>query len=180
MPAPANPDQGEVAIPWSRQHDASTSGYVVGCLGARAIRWVEESTGRGIDQIWMGFQRSMEAGSMAGIRLSDATTIVWASIEHHRRRRGAPGPEFTIDDADEIADEIGRDDFYAVAWNLMYWSISGRKRREQIESEAEAAGKEAELGELRAVAAGTGTPTSPPGSAQESPSTTSGDSHPES
>lgn len=173
--APANPDQGEVAIPWSRQHNPQQpTSHVVGVLGARAVRWVEEATGRTIDQIWLGFSRSMEAESFAGIRYTDAAAIVWASIEHHRRRSGAPGPEFALDDADEICDELGRDDFYAVAWNLMYWSLSGAKRREQIEAEARAAGKEEELGELKAVAAGTGTATSPPDSEQDSPSTTSG------
>lgn len=158
--APANPDEGEVAIPWTRQ----PGGYVVGVLGARAIRWVEETTGRGLDQIWVGFSRSFEAGSPAGLRIGDAAAIVWAAIEHHRRRSGAPGPEFTIDDADEICDEVGRQDFYAIAYNLMLWSTSGRSYRDEITKAAEAAGQSDALGELKALAAGTGTPTSAPGS----------------
>ncbi len=173
---PVNPDQGEVAIPWSRQHDPRVaSTHVVGVLGARAIRWVEEATGRGIDQIFVGFTRSMEAESFAGVSLREAAAIVWAAIEHHRRKRGAPGPEFTIDDADEICDEIGRQNFYAVAWHLMFWSVSSRQQRDRMEAEAREMGEADPLGELRAVAAtGTGTPTSPQDSEQVSPTETSG------
>lgn len=180
MTAPANPDEGQVAIPWSRgpargrRGNGEETNVVVGCLGARAIRWVEETTGKGLDQIWIGVTRSIESGSAAGLRLSDSAVIIWASIEHHRRRSGAPGPEYTVEDADEILEELGSDDFYGIAYNLMYWSAANRRKRAKIEEAAREAGREEGLGELRALAAGIGTPTSEQVSEPASPSEPSG------
>lgn len=162
MTAPANPDEGEVAIPWP----SAPGGVIVGVLGARAIRWVEESLGEGLDHIWMRFNRSLEAGSAAGLRLAEASTIIWAAIEHQRRRTGQPATEYTIDDVDDLVDRVGRDDVYSYAYNLMLWSTSGRARREAIEAEAAAAGQADALGELKALASGIGLGTSAPPSPQ--------------
>lgn len=167
-PIPVNPLEGQVAIPWSR-----AGGRVIGRLGARAMRWVEESVGKPIDDIYndlairsVAAQRAMksgraEVGRAVTFPVVVLSTLLWAAIEHERRKQGAPGPEYTIDDADEIVEEIGIDDAVAYAMALIQLSMPFKSRMQAIDDAALAAGEESPLERLRAVAAGTGIGTSP-------------------
>lgn len=168
-----NPDEGQVAIPSKR-----AGGHVVGRLGARAMRWVEEKTGKRIDTIYGDFaqlaataaaeHKARQAGrepvfvESPGFAIGVASTVLWAAIEHERRVQKAPGPEFTLDDAEEIVDEIGIDDANSYALALIQLSLPFKKRTEQLEEAARQAGEESPLDPLRRVAAGIGNGTSPP------------------
>lgn len=168
-----NTHEGQVAIPLAGSH-------VVGRLGARAMRWVEEVTGRTIDEIYTDFARraaramraqgtAQVAPTSASFPVNVAVTVIWAAVEHERRLQGLPGPEFTLDEADQVVEEHGLDDTYSIALALIQLSTPFRKRTEEIDRAAQEAGHESPLAELRRVAAGgtgpgTGTPTSAPAS----------------
>lgn len=185
MPAPnrtavaVNPSEGQVAIPVG-------GGHVVGRLAARAMRWVEEATGRSIDDIYVDFARraalaeratraNRGGDSVVGFPVTVACTVIWAAVEHERRHLGLPGPEWTIEDTDAVVDAVGLDDAYSYALALIQLSAPFRKRTEEMDRLACEAGEASPLDELRRVAAGTGTPMSPGPSDTASASTTSGD-----
>jgi len=167
-----NPLEGQVKIPLGDT-------YVVGRLASRAMRWVEESTGKSIDDIYANFVRRAQlaekgGGVIPGFPVAVAATVLWAAVEHERRHQGLPGPEWTIDDADVVIDTVGLDDAYNLCVLLIQLSAPFKKRSEEIERAAEEAGEESPLAEARRVAAGIGTPTSPAPSGQESATETSG------
>jgi len=169
---PVNPKEGQVAIPTPRD-----PGYIVGRLGARAMVWVEEATGRALDDIYVDVTNRI-AAAMRGDRSTApvlpvrvAATILWAAIEHERRLQGAPGPEYTIDDAYEIIEHVGLDETYQYALTLMQLSLPFRRRTAELEAAAAAAGEPSPVDPLRAAAmaaanggtgAATSTPPSPP------------------
>lgn len=172
---PVNPHEGQVAIPYA--HGDAT--HVVGCLGNRAMRWVEEAIGRTIDDVYFDAMRRAalaEAGQPVAPTLSvtDSATVIWAAIEHHRRRSKAPGPEFTIDDADEIVEQVGIDDASGYATTLIQLSRGYAARLKRLEEAAAAEGQPSPADPLRAAAAGTGIGSSLPPPVPASPSTSSG------
>jgi len=178
-----NPNEGQVALPYSR----ADVGYVVGRLGARAMRWVEVELGRTIDDVWTGFVRKVQAAHLAveggaapdgGVTLPVAatSTVIWAGIEHERRLSKAAGPEFTMDDADAIVDEVGLDNATGYALALIQLSMPFKKRTDALREAAAAAGADDPVGPLMAAAiaatlpeGGTGTPTSTPPSTPDLP-----------
>lgn len=161
-----NPHEGQVAIPYAK----ADGGVVVGRLGARAMRWVEEATGQTLDEIYADVIRRVEAqasgaATVGGFPVAVVVTLLWAAIEHERRLSGGPGPGFTIDDGDAIVEEIGLDSSYNYAITLIQLSTPFKKRAEALEEAAATAGIANPLDPLRAAASaalGTGTPTSPP------------------
>lgn len=168
-----NPTQGQVAIPYT--HGDAT--HVVGCLGSRAIRWAEQALGRGIDDVYMEFLvasvAATEGGSLGTISVSCSSTLIWAGIEHHRRKIGGPLPEYSIDDADEIVEQIGVDQASLIAVTLLQLSLPFKPRLDRIETEMQKEGKSA-VDPLMAVARGTGSSSSSPPSPPACPSPTSG------
>jgi hypothetical protein len=181
-PVAVNPHEGQVAIPY--RHGEAT--HVVGCLAARAIRWAEEALGQSLDDVYMAYMRRAYAAASAAeegidaasvalptVPMSTSATLVWAGIEHHRRITGGPGPEYTIDDVDAITEQIGADDLAHYALILLQLSLPLRKRLDNIDAAARAAGG-AVKDPLMAAARGTGTSTLPPPSPQGFPPPPSG------
>jgi hypothetical protein len=172
MSRPVNPHEGQVAIPSPRD-----PGYVIGRLGARAMVWVEQATGKPLDDIYVDVQRRIEAAMKGNTEtppvfpVSVTATVLWAAVEHERRLQGAPGPEYTVDDAYELIEHVGLDDAYSYALSLMQLSLPFRKRTEALEQAAAAAGEPSPVDPLRAAAmaaanAGTGNSSSTPHSPQ--------------
>jgi hypothetical protein len=69
-------------------------------LNTRALVWIEKELGIPVQALVMQINL-FQAGARA------TSVILWAGIENARRRRGEPGPEFTIDEAEQLVDEIG-------------------------------------------------------------------------
>lgn len=180
MTVPVNPHEGQVAIPYS----IPEAGYVVGCLGARAMAWFEEARGgRTIDDVWadvVARQGSTTSNLPSAMPVQDASTILWVSIEHYRRRAKLPGPEFDLEDGEELVDELGLDAATRYAVMLISLAASFRERRKSIREFLIGKGIEDPdpplLAEAMAAAetAGTGTPSSPLPSTQGSPTETPG------
>lgn len=169
-PIPVNPREGQVAIRWSRP----TSGYVVGRLSSRSLCWVEEHLDKPIDEIYAEFQRRMVRTGDTIIPVRVAAAVIWAGIEAERRRQHGPLPEYSIDDAYEIVDEVGLDDAAGYTLALIQLSLPFRKRAEEIEQAFAEAGEESPMDPLRAAAVAaaqpsTGEPSSTPPSEPASP-----------
>lgn len=165
-----NPNEGQVAIPYAK----APGGHAVGRLTTRAIRWIEETTGEPLDQIYEAFARRAIRGSNY-LPVSVASAVIWAGIENERRNLGNPLPEYTIDDADEIVDQVGLDDSYAYALALIQLSLPFKARTKATQDYHREHGLPDPMDPLKAVAAGTGMPSSPPDSKPDSPTPTSGD-----
>lgn len=172
-PAPVNPDEGQVAIPFAK----AATGRVIGRLSSRALRWIEEAAGKPLDQIYEEYARRLTRGSQY-LPVGTAAVVIWAGIENERRSTGGPGPEWTIDDADEIIDQVGLDDAYGYALGLISLSLPFKQRMTEIDAFHAKKGLPSPVDPLRAVARGTGPPSSPPASEQDSPTTKPGDSPP--
>lgn len=174
--ATVNPLEGQVAVPYQR----AASGWVVGCLTARAMTWVEQAVGRGLVDIWFEVQRRAHAAQHTpdgelpkeapSMPVGHTAAILWAAIEAHRRRAGLPGPEYTVEDAEEIIDQVGLDDAAGYAVALITLSLPFRPQREQAQADAAKAGLPDPFAEVVAAAiaatAGNGsagsTPPAPP------------------
>jgi hypothetical protein len=160
-----NPHQGDFAIP------RSSGGYVVGRLSARAMVWVEEATGRKVDEIWQGYVVDIaqmgEGGGRPSMSVRDVAATLWAGIENYRRLERLPGPEYTIDDGYDLVDDLGLDQAYGAALGLIQLSAPFRKRTDELDEMARAAGEPSPVDPLRAAAAaaangtgGSGSPSS--------------------
>lgn len=175
MSAAVNPLEGQVAIPYAR----AQSGWVVGCLTARAMTWVEQTLGESLVDIWWEVQRRVAAaqavadGEMPArapqMHVRQISAILWAAIEAHRRRAGLPGPEYTREDADEIIDQVGLDDAAGYAAALISLSLPFRPQREAVQTEARKAGDPDPFAELLRMAAAAADGTGSSGSTLPAP-----------
>jgi hypothetical protein len=182
MTVAVNPHTGEVAIPFDNE-----LGMVVGCLGARAWAWVAAETGTEVPAAYARFQRAaviaqaaIDAGEtpdMSGVGFPMAFTAacLWAAMEHERRKRRGPLPEYTIDDGYAAIDHMGS--LEAAQERVVMLITLSAPFRAQVEALDRAvidAGQESMLDPLRAAASGIGTPTLPQPSTPASDSTTAG------
>lgn len=165
-----NPLEGEVAIPVRRE----ASGWAVGCLTARAMAWVEQTVGKAVPDIYAELQRrvaALQAAAADGspppvgstLPVGEMAALLWAALEAGRRRANRPGPEFTIDDAYEVLDDVGLDDAAGYCVSLLSLSLAFRPQREAVQRAAEEAGEPDPFVEViaAATAATTGTPGTP-------------------
>lgn len=152
-----NPNEGQVAIPYAK----APGGHVIGRLTTRAIRWIEETTGEPLDQIYESFARRAMRGATY-LPVGVASAVIWAGIENERRQLGGPLPEYTIDDADDIVDQVGLDDAYAYALALISLSLPFKSRLDKMSEYHAEKGLEDPAVPLKAVAAGIGESSPPP------------------
>lgn len=149
-PRAVNPDEGQVAIPWA----AAADGYAVGRLGARAMRWVEESLGESIDDVYRRIAEFVHSTGDLSMPVRVAAVILWAGLEHERRATGGDAHHgaYTLDDVDDIIEAEGIDDAFGYALALIQLSSVFRKRSEQLDAHAKAHGVASPMDPLKAAA----------------------------
>lgn len=144
-----NPLIGEVAVPGGR----------VMQLNTRALVWTEEALGVPIQAVVLEITM-FQAGART------CSTILWAGIEAARRRRGDPGPEFTLQEAEALIDEHGLLAFQGPLGEAVRRSQAIRRHDPADDADIDADPQEA--------ASSTGENSSPPPSTPESTSSAAG------